>query len=118
MFSERPWPNQNEVLEYFSLTIPDMIYNREAITFSSTVRKMSVSRSYLYRHSETRSAIEYYRPSGMSKAELQKEVARLCHRVLLLELRCGDTDCTRPLFPQSDAECIQVDLGESHANNK
>ena len=117
MFSERPRPTQNEVLEYFNLTIPDMIYNGNPITFSSVARRCSLSLSY-YRHPETRSAIKYYKPSGMSKAELQKKVTQLRDRVLLLELRCGDMDCTGPLLPQSDAECIQKDLGEKHANNK
>ena len=103
MFSERPWPTQNEVLEYFGLTLPYMIYNGNPITFSSVAHRCSLSRSY-YRHPETRCAINYYRTLGMSKAELQKEVTQLRDRVLELELKFNEIHYIRPFFPQLDAE--------------
>lgn len=117
MAFERPWPTSDEVMECFSLTLWEMIYYGEPITFASVAQKCGFTRSYLYRHPELRRVIEYYRTLGMSKAELQKEVTQLRDRVLKLELKFNERRYIRPFFPQLDAECIQADLGESHTNN-
>ena len=68
-----------------SETILSMVDAGEEVSFTSVARKAQVSRTYLYRHEDLRGLIDDCRVTGMSKAELRREVIRLRFRVRELE---------------------------------
>lgn len=63
--------------EHVAKTIDEMIHDGSSITYSSVATRCGVSRNYLYRHSEFSRIINNHRVTGMTKAELRREVVRL-----------------------------------------
>lgn len=68
-------------------TVNTMIANGENINFYTVSKKAEVSRTFLYKHDDTRRIIEQNRFTKLSKQELQKELSKMRTELLLLEIK-------------------------------